>query len=156
MHLIVWKIKVPKRQTKTILQTFFGTWFIGIFIAYLNSDFSILGFSVPTGFLSLLHITLFQISLTLAYMITYSAMEADSPTLVMIMKIANAGLQGLEKSELDKALTDNILVIPRIQDLLRDKLAHLNNGKYQLTPKGTLLVRIFICYRNLLKAQQGG
>ena len=155
-HLIVWKIKIPKRQTKTILQIFFGVWIIAVLFTRFNPDFPLFSFSAPAKFLDLLHMALFHTSLTLAYMITYSAMEADSPTLVMILKIASAGTEGLEKSELDKSLTDHILVIPRIQDLLRDKLALIRNGKYQLTPKGTLFARIFICYRNLLKAQQGG
>ena len=107
---------------------------------------------------SLLYIasSLFFISLALAYIISYSGVEADSPSLVMTLTIANAGPEGLDKKEFDKIMTNDILVKPRIRDLLLDKMAYKEGDKYKITPKGILFARIFIIYRKLLNAQKGG
>lgn len=103
-----------------------------------------------------LHIFLFVTSFTLAYMITYSALEADSPSLVMIMSIANAGPNGLPKEQFEQLMTDEMLSIPRIRDLLRDKMIFVEKGKYKLTLKGLVFVHIFIVYRHILNISQKG
>jgi predicted transcriptional regulator len=89
-------------------------------------------------------------------MITYSALEADSPSLVMIMSIANAGITGLLKTQFEQRMTDDVLIIPRIQDLLRDQMIYEQEGKYKLTSKGLLFARIFIVYRHILNISQKG
>lgn len=156
-HLIIWKIHLPKRQTKVLLQIFFGILFLALALFSLKAvRFPLLGQPAPTSFSECLHVALFFISLTLAYMITYSALEADSPTLVMVMNIAGAGSAGLKKESFDKLMTDDILVKPRIKDLLTDQMAVLNDGKYILTSKGVLFARIFITFRKILGAEKGG
>ncbi len=156
-HIVLWKIRLPKRQTKVLLQIFFGTLMIGILS--LNSiSLLIPGFDnlIPMKPPEYLHICLIFISLTLSYMITYSALEADSPTLVMVMTIEKAGQEGLDKKEFDQRLNDDILIKPRIRDLITDKMAYLDREKYKLTSKGVLFARIFILYRRLLNAPKGG
>ena len=75
----------------------------------------------------------------------------------MILAIQNAGENGLTKEEFERSNTDNILTLPRINDLVHDKIAYLQGGKYQLTSKGFLLARIFNSYRKLLNlTAQGG
>lgn len=156
LHLLVWKIRLPERQTKAILQIFFGT--LGAIMAFgaANPAFALLGVGVPTQCAEYLHIALFFTSFTLAYVITYSALEADSPSLIMALAVARAGAKGLPKTTFDATMTDDILVKPRIQDLLLDQMAYLEGGKYRLTRKGILFARVFILYRNLLKAHKGG
>lgn len=157
LHLALWKIYLPKRQTKVLLQIFFGTLIVGIlFLTNISSFVSVSGNLVPQKTSEYLHICLFFISLTLSYMITYSALEADSPTLVMVMTIEKAGQEGLDKKEFEQKLSDDILVKPRIKDLVTDKMAYLDGEKYKLTSKGVLFARIFIFYRRLLNAPKGG
>ncbi len=156
LHLIVWRIHLPKRQTKTLLHIFFGTLLIGLFVLWSAKRILQMNMLVPGPISDYLHIFLFVTSLTLAYMITYSALEADSPSLVMIMSIANAGSNGLPKENFEQLLTDGILIVPRIRDLLRDKMISIEEGKYRLTSKGLILARIFIVYRQILKISQKG
>ncbi len=156
LHVFVWKIRLPKRQTKALLQIFGGTLLIGLCILWSAKFILQVGISIPGAVSEYLHIALFVISLTLAYMITYSALEADSPSLVMIMSIAQAGADGLEKTRFEQLMTDDILVIPRIHDLLRDKMVYVEGKKYKLTAKGALFARIFIVYRQLLNIHQKG
>lgn len=89
-------------------------------------------------------------------MVTYSALEADSPSLVMIMTIAKSGSRGLEKKIFEQKMNNEILLSPRIQDLISEKLAYVEEGKYKLTPKGLMFARIFSIYRKILKRSQAG
>jgi predicted transcriptional regulator len=47
-------------------------------------------------------------------------------------------------------LNDDLLVKPRIEDLLRDKLVCMDGEKYLLTPKGNSFVTIITFYRKLI------
>jgi hypothetical protein len=110
----------------------------------------------PNTLSEFLHIFLFVTSFTLAYMITYSALEADSPSLVMIMSIANAGPKGLPQEKFKQLMTDEMLIVPRIRDLLRDKMVYVEGKKYKLTTKGLVSAWIFIVYRHILNISQKG
>jgi hypothetical protein len=153
LHLVIWKMQLPKRQTRTLLIVFFGS-FMVVMGACL-----ILGVSrniFPKNPYEYLQIILMYTPLTLAYIITYSALEADSPSLVMIRIIANAGPEGLLKSKFDELMTDDLLVFPRLGDLVRDGMALVEGNTYTITPKGSIFVKLFIFYRKLLKAPLGG
>ena len=89
-------------------------------------------------------------------MITYSALEADSPSLVIITTIANAGSNGLDKKSFDELMNDNVLVKPRIRDLLLNKMVEMDGDRYVLTPKGILFARIFIIYRKIMNVSRKG
>lgn len=146
VHIIIWKIQVPKKQTISLIKIFFSTLTIFfIILYYLRSDI-----------FEYINVFIFFISLTFAYLFTYTALEADSPSLLMIMEIANAGFSGLSKEKLEKSMNDNLLVKPRIQDLARDNFVIIKNGKYKLTKSGRVFVSIFIAYRKLLNAPKGG
>ncbi|MEW6618875.1 MAG: hypothetical protein AB1422_05950 [bacterium] len=96
------------------------------------------------------------ISLAFAYIVTYPAIEADSPSLVMIMSIAETEPKGLDKGLFEQKMNDEILVIPRIKDLINSGLAYKDKTRYRLTPKGILISKIFIKYRRLLRRDKKG
>ena len=117
---------------------------------------SVLRIYPPTSFAEHFQLSIYFFSLTLAYLITYSAIEADSPSLLIVRKILEAGSFGLSKKSLEDELDNSVLIEPRINDLLRDKMAELHEGKYRLKMKGLLLARLFTFYRNMLKVGKGG
>lgn len=156
LHLAVWKIKLPVRQTKVLLLILFGGLAASLAGFRLFPSLSLLGFSVPAGTGELLAVSLYVTAFILAYMITYSAVEADSPTLVMIKAVADAGEMGLRKEDFFAAMNDAVLVEPRLKDLLTDRMAVLENGRYVLTGKGRLFASIFTRYRALLGLGKGG
>lgn len=156
LHLIVWRIRLPKRQTKALLLLFLGTLPLGFGILWSMQHILAIEVFVPSSLSEYFHIFLFVLSFTLAYVITYSALEADSPSLVMIMSIAGSGSEGLPKKQFAQQMNDEILVVPRVRDLLRDNMIVIEDGKYKLTLKGLVFVRIFIFYRRMLKLSQKG
>lgn len=95
-------------------------------------------------------------ALMLAYMITYSAVQADSPTMAILLRIARSGLQGLTFEEMVAELNDQVLVVPRLDDLVRGNLVRLHSDRYVIRPQGACLAKIYIFYRALLRMEKGG
>jgi uncharacterized protein YacL len=157
VHLIVWKVRIPKSQTKTLLQIFMGTLFICLIAIWCISRFAMAGRPwILHEFSDHLNVILFFVSLTLAYVATYSAIEVDSPSLLIIKSIAESGNSGLDRGKLYQVLNDELLVKSRIRDLVNDGFICLRADKYKLTSRGFLLARIFIFYRKLLNIGKGG
>lgn len=155
-HLAIWKVRLPRRQTKVLLSILFGGLAASLACFLLFPSFSLFGVPVPSGAAELVAAALYVTSFILAYMITYSAVEADSPTLVMIKAVADAGAAGLRREDFVSAMSDAVLVEPRLADLLTDRMAVLENGRYALTPKGRLFAFIFVTHRSLLGLGKGG
>ncbi|MBF0102471.1 MAG: hypothetical protein HQK77_16325 [Desulfobacterales bacterium] len=148
---------MPYRQTRALLIIFLMTAFLGLLcIFFLQPLLKLHGFPIPDTMFSYLHILMFVLSLVPAYIITYSALEVDSPTLVIVKKIADAGKHGLTLNELGQLINDDHLIFPRIRDLIRDGYIIDDSQQYWITSKGKHFISIFIFYRSLLNLPAGG
>lgn len=157
IHLIMWRIHVPQNQTRALLQIFFGTLIVSISVLWrFSGDIAMFGIPAPTAKYEYVQLAFFFVSLALAYISTYSALEVDSPSLVMVMNIAKAGRNGLDKNALQQKMGDDILVVPRVRDLVAGEMVSLDGDVYRLNAKGIFVARIFIAYRRLLKKTQKG
>lgn len=156
IQFIVWKLYLPKRQTRALLLIFFGVLVSGCAALWVKPGVSIWGVTAPENWSVFSGIALYFTSFTLAYMITYSALEADSPSLVMVLKVADAGEAGLPKSNFHEHMNDALLVDPRLRDMVTDKMVVPDGDQYRLTTKGRNMAQLFIGYRNLLKLEKGG
>lgn len=157
IHFIIWKIHLPKKNQSIVLsEVFFGVLFIGILIFIKASNTVFLGIMPPQTFVEYIEFLFLYSSLTLAYIATYSAVEVDSPSLVMVLTIAKMVPQGLDKEKLFSLMNDDLLVIPRINDLVSDKMVTIDKDIYKLTPKGSFFVNTIILFRRLLNLPKGG
>ena len=157
IHLIIWKIRRPENETRALLQIFFGTLIVSTSIlCKLSPCVTIFGIPAPTTNYEYLQLCFFFISVSLAYIATYSVLEVDSPSLVIVMNIARAGSKGLDRNSLEQKMGDDVLIIPRVRDLVAAGMVYLDGEAYRIKPKGALLVRIFVGYRELLKKTQKG
>jgi hypothetical protein len=145
-HVVVWKLRVPRRQTRTILL---------IHVCTLIAGCVLFG-GTALSYVELSRTALLFLTLTAAYIISYSAVEAESPSLVIALRVAAAGPGGLRKDALAREMSDEFLILPRIEDLLRDKMARKDADRYRLTPKGRAFVGIFVRWRRLLRLPRGG
>lgn len=145
-HVAVWRMAHPERGIKTLLEIFIIALIMGIIALRVFS------MTWPEIF----HICLFFISLALAYTVTYTAVEADSPTLLILNEISRCGQTGLAANKLEQLMSDEVLIKPRINDLISDKMVYLAGEKYRLTSKVAFIIRIFIFYRKLFGLERGG
>ena len=157
IHYAVWKIRLPQKQTRAILLIFFSV--LGgviLTLPVITARFSILSLELPPHPGSYLHIIGFVTAAALSYMITYTAIEVDSPSLVMALAIDKAGETGLPEADFNAMMNDSLLVEPRIKDMLRDGLITQDGNIYHLTAKGRRMAGIFVLHRRLLGAGMGG
>ena len=156
-HLVVWKLSMPRNQRRVLLIIFFFNLIIGlVLINIIDIKIgSFISYAQPS-LANTIHIILIYMGLTLAYIVTYSGMEVDSPSLVIVNIIAANGKEGISLEHLYESLNDDKLVKPRVNDLLRDDMAIKVNGKYFTTNKGANMARLFNFYRKLLNVSASG
>ncbi len=156
-HFFIWEIHLPKNHTGVLLGIYSGVLVIGIFLLRLyGRGIVIFGIHTLSGTAEYVHLCLLYASLTFAYITTYSGIEVDSPSLVIVMDISLAGSDGLPKEKLEQTMNDDLLVKPRVKDLVSGGMAYVEKDKYRLTAKGLFLISIFNFYRRLLHLGKGG
>lgn len=156
LHILIWRVKRPKNTAKALIMLFNSILIFGIIVllwlSYNYPNLSIL----PGAFISYLYITLLFHSLFVSYLLSYPAIEADSPSLVITTRIAQAGQTGLSREKIKELLKDDLLVEPRLKDLINAGLIDLNNSVYKINTKGVFFIQPFIIYRNFLGLGKGG
>lgn len=147
LHLLIWRLRLPKNPIKTLLFLFSSVIGLGIFFL---STYSLCSFT------QYLHIILLFLSVALAYLILYSAIEADSPSLLIVMHIAKAGKAGLPENALKEALGDNLLIEPRLKDLVCARLADFDGKIYKINHNGKFFMLPVRLFRAFLGLKKGG
>ena len=147
LHLSVWKIRLPKFQTRTLLLLFalvLGLWLLTLTVR-------------PMPWPGVVHVCLFYLSLSLSYVITYSAFEADSPTLSLIRHAQDAAGQGMSSEEVHLFLEKRPFVKARLAALTHDGLVREEKGRYFAVGGGSIFFRVILLFRKLYGSiQEGG
>lgn len=155
-HVVIWRIKRPAHSVKVLVALFLLVLMVGIIVlmhfAYAYPDLLI----IPHKLVNYVHIAVFFLSLFTLYLFSYSAIEADSPSLVIVMRVAQAGKDGLPREKIEESLVDNLLVEPRLQDLVDAKLVDLAGAVYKINKKGIFFIKPFIAFREFLGLGKGG
>ena len=138
LHLAVWRIKLPKRQMPTLALVF------GIVIS--AGLLGALWLKVPI--LAVAHAGLCTTSACLCYIIAYSAIEADSPTLSLI-QFMNQHPEGLTQEALSEFLARRPFVRARLVALLQSELIGEQGGYYVLAGRPSLFFRLILSFRKL-------
>ena len=147
LHLVVWRLWRPRGPIKTLVLLFGAVALLGTIFLIFYSSYTILQ--------HLQIVTLFFL-LFACYLLTYSAIDADSPSLVIVSRILQAGKNGMVYESLKESLGDNLLVDPRLKDLVESRLVDLAGSIYKINGKGKLFAMSFIAYRNFLGLNKGG
>lgn len=157
VHLVVWRLRKPVGQYVAL-----GGLCLAVLVFALTGLSALqpanrdLGAFLPSTALGVFNFTMLYAALALAYLVTYSAVQADSPTMTILLRVGEAGPTGLSLDEILAQLNDDVLVVPRLEDLVVGKLVRRDGGRYVIGPRGALLARTYICYRALLGMEKGG
>ena len=147
VHLVLWRVRLPKYHTRTLLLLFFS----------LLGGWLILTPLQPITLPQIAHVCLFYTSLAFCYIITYSALEADSPTLSLVRHMAQSGAAGLSTAEVESFLSTRPFVRARLGALVHDGLVEERNSRYFVASRGSLFFQVILGFRKLYGAiQQGG
>ena len=150
IQVIILRIHIPKRQMAFLFNLFIVILVLGIsgnfFLKYSDIVSGSRLLSIPET----MHVILFFVSMVLAYLLAYSAVEADSPSLLITMTIYKTGSEGIGEEKLMKTLDMDRFFESRISRLVEDKMIELKDGKYRVAPKGRLAMNIVIGYRKIM------
>jgi hypothetical protein len=130
---------LPKHQIKTLLLIFGAGLCLGAacFVAGWVT------------LLEMLHVSLFYGAITLCYVITYSAIEADSPTLSLIRFLAEAKNEGRSLDEIRRFMGLRPFVRARLAALTRAGLIREEGSHYIAVGRPPLSFRLILSYRRL-------
>jgi hypothetical protein len=138
VHVIIWKVRLPERQMRTLVVIFAAG-----FAAWLA--LSLARHAAP---LTVLHVALYYWSVCFCYMITYSAIEADSPTL-SLMRFVGDGARGRSAEEITRFMDERPFLGARLAALARSGLIREQGGRYVLSGSESLAFRLILGFRRL-------
>lgn len=150
VHVALWRGSDLRRSGSTLVPLFAGSIVLECLLLAVPAARA----GVPAAALVLAALLALQIAA--CYVISYPAMQANSPSLEMTRQLSRAGSAGLAPAELYARLSEPSLVSDRIDDLLGDGLAIEADGRYRCTPKGAALARALAAWKALLGEAKGG
>jgi len=153
IHAALWRVRFPANRTAALFIIFVLLPFIaGALYALLASR----GILWPPGLEKgeWLAAGLLQLAFASAYILTYPAFEALSPSLVIVLLAGDSG--GVAVKDLSGFFSGEALFAPRIKDLLDSRLARERGGVLFITAKGRLLAVFFVFMRSFLGLPKGG
>jgi hypothetical protein len=139
VHLVVWRIHVPRKPFFSLL-VIVGT----IFIIALTAAVTL---SIPV--LTFLHVTLFYMSTSLCYIVLYSAIYQESPTLSLMRFIAESPQYGRSTAEVVEFLAQHQFVKSRLAELTESRLIREQEGRFVVSGTGSFGFRLILFYRKL-------
>lgn len=139
IHFVVWKVKLPRQQTRALL--------IICAVAFLAWMAVSLAHHVAP--LATLTIALYYWSLSFCYIITYSAIEGDSPTLSLMRFVSNSGSEGRSPEEIARFMNDRPFIGARLAALINSGMIRKDGDRYIITGSESLAFRVILGFRRL-------
>ena len=148
VHLILWRLHLPKTQLKALLVIFAVVWALAalsILLGFVGAGSFAEGWLV--GFL---YFCLIYWSAAFCYVITYSAMEGDSPTLSLTRHLHRTGEAGVSHEEIEDFFRQRPFVGARVKALVADNVFIEEQGGYRLSPGSYVFFRVILRYRRVV------
>ncbi|HBR16949.1 MAG: hypothetical protein A3G39_11030 [Deltaproteobacteria bacterium RIFCSPLOWO2_12_FULL_43_16] len=150
LHIVIWRWWHPKRRVIALFLLFIILPLLFI-IGYVGLERlvvvpSVLSFTMA-GWLS---VYLFHFALASAYILSYPAIEAVSPSLAIVLMLGASNSQGIAHKDLLPLFDDETVLEPRIKDLMEAGLVTASDNYFTVTPRGMTLVQCFILLRRVL------
>ena len=143
LHLAAWRVRLPKSQLKALFLIFVSVWAV-VVAASLAAGWPI------KAVVEFLYFSLIYWSAALCYMITYSAMEGDSPTLSLTRHLHRRGEKGISHEEIEDFFRQRPFVGARVKALVTDNVFIEEEGGYRLSAGRYLFIRVILGYRRVV------
>jgi len=138
-HVVIWRTRLPQHQTRALLFTFAAVLAVWLFTIDHGS----------TSLFETLQLSLLYGSVSFCYVITYSAVEGDSPTLSLINLLAEKKDFGVPADEISGFLLQRPFVKARLATLVHSGLVRKEGDRYLITGQPSLPFRIILGFRKL-------
>jgi hypothetical protein len=155
-HVIVWRLRKPRSPLTALLLIVLIVPATGLATLYFSRQgVASLGLKVLPNLAGYLHVFLFTTSAGLAYIIGYTLLEWDSPTLTIVRMIERAGNEGIGEAELVQLFRDRpSFLASRIETLMRSRILTEKDGRYILASGHHLFFRAILIYPRITRADE--
>lgn len=155
LHVLWWRCQHPKNDIFLLILIFFIIPFLFFFVFYTLLCFKILPDYLYLSFSDLLSVIILHGALSSAYLAGYPALQAQCPSLNIMLIVNDAMPNGIRKEEVRRLLGGDILLDVSIEKMIREGLAKEVDGKIAPTGLGKLVASFFIAFRSLLGIERG-
>ena len=152
MHLAWWRIALPRRHTAALLGLFFTVLFAWLAVSHFLPD----RWFTAANRWEAIHVAVFHTACTLAYVVAYSALEHRSPSMTLLVAVADAGDVGCSPEELRGLLVGASPVEVRLDAMVHDRMIAREGDGYRLAAKGRAWATVLSNWRRLLGMPPGG
>lgn len=142
IHVIWWRLAMPKNSTLALLTVFSAN--LCMFILRMHDTAFIIPF------------VLLYWGCALVYIIMYSAIEQQSPTLAIVGLIHAAGEDGCSIQSLKDQLQPDAQIQKRLQLIAMSGMIAEQDDRWELTNKGKSWAGIFALSSIIFGLQRGG
>jgi len=147
IHVIWWRTRLPSNTIRAIFR---------LYLVCMMVDVVILG-AVTQNFAATLYGALIFALAGISYTITYTAVDSDSPTLMMVAELAARKDRGMSLEEMLDLVRVRPFVRSRVDQMLRDGMLVERGGRYALTDISSFSLTLFNTYRKLVnRGNMGG
>lgn len=152
VHLAWWRIALPRRQTASLLGLFFAALFAWLAVSHFLPG----RWFTAADCWEAIHVAVFHTACTLAYIVAYSALEHRSPSMTLLVAVADAGDAGCSPDELRGLLDGASPVEVRLDAMMHDGMIVREGDGYRLAAKGRAWATVLTAWRRLLGMPPGG
>jgi hypothetical protein len=153
VHIVAWRVHLPRRATRALLCVFAATPPIAVAIYFA------IGPSPAFADVSLsdaMRVLLFYVACSLVYICVYSAVEAQSPSLAIVLHIASCGCAGCAEADFADHIAGDDSVSTRLAAMEAGRMIAVSDGKYTLTPAGRMWASLFEFASKIFRLPLGG
>lgn len=151
MHIIMWRVRPPRRSIRALLCIFAATPLVAIPIYSLISPLAAFANASEA-----VRILLFYVSCSLVYVVLYSAIESTSPSLAIVSYVASCGGAGCADADLADHITDDEGISARIAAMKAGQMIVVSDGQCTLTPAGRRWAGLFEFASTVFRLPLGG
>ncbi|HAF94607.1 MAG: hypothetical protein A2X34_10695 [Elusimicrobia bacterium GWC2_51_8] len=152
-YLALLRIRRPRNSVAALLIVFTGVLCGGLISAHLLNK----GYSVfPAGFWEFLHVIIFYVPVMLSCIITFVALEDDSPSMTIVRFIEQAGAKGRNRNQIRQIINDEALILPRINAMVKNGWIEARENEYQAMAKGRFYNKLLALAPKLLNISREG
>jgi len=150
-QLVLWRIFIPSRQIRALLVIFVLVPLIAVALLQITGMGDVLA---TLSAAEIVRLAIFYVSCALTYIVLYSAIEEQSPTLAIISYVAErsqcAGADLVERFGKGHELSQ------RIELLARSEFVRQEGDRYRLAPAGHRFAKLFDAANRLFGLESGG
>lgn len=151
-HVALWRVRPPRRHIPALLVIFFASLPASLGLAALVPALHPL---LPASGWDWLLLLSFHVPLSLSYIALYTGIEADSPSCLVVARVACAGEAGCTREELARLIGEE-QVLARVRNLAGNGIAAESGGRLRLLPRGRTLARLYAAVDAVLGLDAGG